>query len=270
MTTPERPVSTSSLAAILQAGRWRLTDWHAEPTPLLYVVNRGQGRVSVCGKTRGFSGPCHLYVPARATTRFEFPTPVFGHRVAFGPGFDGQLPDTPVLLRATTTQTQGEITWLLGQIEGEADAATKDADVAIAAYGTLLALAVTRLHQRECAAEWSQSKAETIVAGFTALIERDIAAAPESPPSVAAYAARLGITPTHLTRVCQTVTELGASTLVQDRLLAEARRRLADTPAPVHQIAQSLGYGSAAYFARSFGARMGQTPTAARRMLRAE
>jgi AraC-like DNA-binding protein len=268
MMRPDCPVLTKSLAGVMQAGRWRLTDWHAADQPLLFAISRGQGRVSVCGKTRGFSGPCYLFVPARATTRFEFPTPVFGTRVTFAARFDPHLPDTPVLLRATTTQTQGEVTWLLSQIDAEAGTASDDAEVAIAAYGTLLALAITRLHQREGAVDWSRSRAEILVAGFTGLIETDIATRPGATPSVAGHAAQLGITPTHLTRVCQEVTGLGASSLMQERLLAEARRRLADTPAPVHQIAQALGYGSAAYFARSFGARMGQTPTAARRALR--
>lgn len=264
------PVATISLVSLLQAGRWRLTDWHAEADPQLYAITRGQGRVSVFGKTRGFSGPCYLYLPHHATTRFEFPTPVYGHRVSFGRGHEAQLPDTAVLLRATTTQTQGEITWLVSQIEAEAAMASDDAEVAITAYGTLLALAITRLHQSEGAVEWCRSKAETIVAGFTALLERDIVAGPSDTPSVATYASRLGITATHLTRVCQSVAGLSASALLQERLLAEARRRLADTPAPVHQIADALGYGSAAYFARSFGARMGQTPSAARRSLRTQ
>lgn len=262
------PVTTVSLASLLQAGRWRLTDWHAETNPHLYAITRGQGRVSVFGKTRGFSGPCYLFLPPQATTRFEFPTPAYGHRVSFGTAHEAQLPDTAVLLRATTTQTQGEITWLVGQIEAETAMASEDAEVAIAAYGTLLALAITRLHQSEGAVEWSRTKAETIVAGFTALLERDIVAGPADTPSVASYANRLGITATHLTRVCQSVAGLGASALLQERLLAEGRRRLADTPTPVHQIADALGYGSAAYFARSFGVRMGQSPSAARKELR--
>lgn len=270
MTEASDPVSITPLAAILTSGRWRLTDLHAEPRPVLYGLSKGQGRVFVSGKQRGFSGPCFLYLPAGCTTRFDFPTQVFGQRIGFADGFEPHLPATAVLLRSLSGPTLAELTHLVTRIESEAQSPAEGTQTAIAAYGTLLALMVNRLHLADGAPEWCQTKAESIVAGFTALIETDLATpSPTPPPSVSGYAARLGITPTHLTRVCQSVSGLGASALLQSRLLSEARRRLADTPLPVHQIADALGYGSAAYFARSFGAHTGQTPSAARRALRA-
>lgn len=270
MTEASDPVSITPLAAILTSGRWRLTDLHADPRPMLYGLSKGQGRVFVSGKQRGFSGPCFLFVPAGCTTRFDFPTQIFGQQICFGAGFEAHLPGTAVLLRSLSGPTLAEMTHFVTRIESESQSRISGAETAMSAYGTLLALTVTRLHLAEGAPDWCQSKAESIVAGFTALIETDLAAArPSAPPSVAGYAARLGITPTHLTRVCRSVSGLGASGLLQSRLLSEGRRRLADTPLPVHQIADALGYGSAAYFARSFGAHMGQTPSAARRALRA-
>ena len=56
-----------------------------------------------------------------------------------------------------------------------------------------------------------------------------------------------------------------APALLHDRQLFEARRMLSETKIPVQDIAQALGFGSAAYFSRSFQARTGKTPTAFRR-----
>ena len=53
--------------------------------------------------------------------------------------------------------------------------------------------------------------------------------------------------------------------LLQERVLFEARKLLAETRAPVKSIAESLGFRSPAYFTRAFQHRTGQTPTAFRR-----
>ena len=79
------------------------------------------------------------------------------------------------------------------------------------------------------------------------------------------YARELGVTPTHLSRVCRETCGRPASALLHDRQLFEARRLLAETKIPVQDIAEALGFGSAAYFSRSFQARTGKTPTAFRR-----
>lgn len=268
MTAPDLPVSVTPLAAILQRGRWRLTDLHADPNPALYVFTRGQGRVFVDGKTRGLTGPCYLYIPARATTRFAFPVQVFGTRLSLAPDIAAALPQTAFLLRNPTGAVQADLAWMLARIEMEGRAGTEDAPAALTACGTLLALEIARLHRQDGAPLWASSKSERLVAEFMGLIEADLSDRPAAQPSVAGYADRLGITPTHLTRVCQSVAGTGASALLQDRLLSEARWRLADTPSPVHQIANALGYGSAAYFARSYGAKMGQPPSADRLALR--
>ena len=54
-------------------------------------------------------------------------------------------------------------------------------------------------------------------------------------------------------------------TLLQERRLYEARRLLSETRAPIKQIAETLGFASAAYFARAFQHKTGKTPSAFRR-----
>ncbi len=82
---------------------------------------------------------------------------------------------------------------------------------------------------------------------------------------MAHFARLLGVTPTHLSRCCNETCGRPAHALLSDRVLYEARMMLKETTRPIHEIAAELGYGSAAYFTRSFQKATGRTPTAFRR-----
>lgn len=254
----------ASLAAIQSGGKWRLASLHAEAAPVLYSLTRGQGRVILSGRTRGLNAPCYLYVPAQHALRFEFSGAISGTKLRIDPTAVSDLPTEPRLLRGLSAQDQRTIAHHLGQIEEERAGAGIAAERAIAAHANLLSVAMERAHAAAGAPAWCDTKSQRIVERFMALIEDDIAEGALDGPSVADYAARLGITATHLTRVCQAETGQGASSYLQDRLLSEARRRLKETKQPVRIIAKDLGYRSAAYFTRAYGARIGQTPSATR------
>ena len=83
--------------------------------------------------------------------------------------------------------------------------------------------------------------------------------------SVADYAARIGVTPTHLTRVCRAASGRSAHALLTSRRLFEAQRRLADGCEPVADVARASGFGSPAYFARAFRKATGHSPSDFRR-----
>jgi AraC family transcriptional activator of pobA len=79
------------------------------------------------------------------------------------------------------------------------------------------------------------------------------------------YAAELGITPTHLSRVCREIVGKPASALIQDRVVQEAMRNLAYTSIAVHEIAEALGFVDPAHFSRFFTQHVGRTPSVFRR-----
>ncbi|MDO9525330.1 MAG: helix-turn-helix transcriptional regulator, partial [Gemmobacter sp.] len=78
-------------------------------------------------------------------------------------------------------------------------------------------------------------------------------------------AASLGVTPTHLSRVCRLTTGRSAKAILADRVIFEARRMLSETRLPVGTVATQLGFTSPAYFTRAFQHHTGQTPTDFRR-----
>jgi AraC-like DNA-binding protein len=71
----------------------------------------------------------------------------------------------------------------------------------------------------------------------------------------------LQVTPTHLSRVCREASGRPAHALLVERIMSEARRLLIDTDMPAREIAETLGFSSAAYFTRAFHQATARTPT---------
>lgn len=78
--------------------------------------------------------------------------------------------------------------------------------------------------------------------------------------AVTDYANALGITPTHLSRVARSAVGQGASRVIADRVIREARRNLVFTNLPVSTIAYALGFSDPAYFSRFFARATGMSP----------
>ncbi len=83
--------------------------------------------------------------------------------------------------------------------------------------------------------------------------------------SLGFYAERLGVSETHLNRICRAALGRSALGLIHERILAEAQRDLAFTTMGVAEIAHSLGFEDPAYFSRFFARRAGASPRAYRR-----
>jgi AraC-like DNA-binding protein len=79
--------------------------------------------------------------------------------------------------------------------------------------------------------------------------------------SVPEYAARLRVGRARLARTTQRLLGKSPATLIQDRVVAEARRLVAHTDLRLGQVADDLGFPSQAYFCRVFRQATGFAPT---------
>jgi len=91
---------------------------------------------------------------------------------------------------------------------------------------------------------------------FTDLIEAHF----KDPGGVAGYARDLGITANHLNAVCRQAVDKSALTLIHERQILEAKRRLVYSALTISQIADELGFSDPAYFSRFFKRLTGTTP----------
>ena len=242
------------------AMRWRNESMRSHPTGRLIMVTKGQGRVNVAGLTSGYGPNNMIYLPPQTMYALDLSPTTHGHILTL-PDSDA-WPDRPVHLRLLDVWHQKEAVQYLEKIEKELQSIGDDKAAHL--WAGLLAIFVTRQADAQIATASDNrrdSAAARLVARYTALIARDF----QLDRGVASFARELDVTPTHLARVCQQIAGRSALALLNDRIHYEACVLLRDTDRPVHEIAQILGFASAAYFTRSFHEKTGQTPTAFRR-----
>ena len=258
--TTESRFRVVPLPRFAQGGRWRTEAMRSYSQPVLLWFTRGQGRVTVAGNTRGYGAHNAIFLPAGTMHGFEISGQVFGSVVYFPKDADLSLPVEPLHLRFREAQVQAELTALIENLQREADRDLPGQERAMLFHGGLLSVWLERQLAVQPESELKTDRTRRLTAAYTALVERDY----HTGKTVIDYAGELGVTPTHLSRVCNTACGRPASAILADRKSFEARRLLRETKTPVKDIAQSLGFASAAYFTRAFQKNTGQTPSAFR------
>lgn len=263
---PDTPsqLRLTPISRLAAGGRWRVEAMRAHREPVLLWFTQGQGRITVAGTTRAYGPNQTVFIPAGVMHGFEIAPRVQGTVVFFGRSHGLTLPTTPKFLRPRDPISQKELIATLESIQRELETKRPGAQQAAKHHLGLLGVWLDRQLERERAFEPMLTRpvaAQRLVARFASLLERDF----RSNPSVADYATALGVTPTHLTRVCRSTCGKGAHQLLEERILFEARRLLAETRMPIKDVADALGYNSPGYFTRSFQKSAGMTPSAFRK-----
>ena len=250
-----------------------LHDWEFRPhrharLHQFLVIERGGGRGTFEGARVDLADRCLVNVPTGAV-----------HAWAFHPGTQGwvvtvasELLDQwlaegeglrPLLARPAQLAANAEIVAMIralfASFEGRDFARAHVLRAQVALLAGLVARAIAAQGPAATAAETGLQRR------FEALIEAHFT---EHLP-VAAYAARLAVTPTHLSRVMRAATGRPASAAIAERLIREARRNLAYSNLTISQIAYALGYNDPAHFSRVFSRATGQSPRAFRQRIEA-
>jgi AraC-like DNA-binding protein len=237
-------------------GAWKLEMLHSSPRHRLYWITRGQGRITVNGITRGYGPNTAVFVPARGQLALELPAQTQGLELCLPPDASLGLPGDALHLRVSNIEAQASLTSHLEKIEREIAAQAPAMERALTAYSLLVSAWITReltRHDGSVLREKSHRLAELFAERMEAQFRTG--------RGVADYAAQLQVTPTHLSRVCREASGRPAHALLVERIMSEARRLLIDTDMPAREIAEHLGFSSAAYFTRAFAQATGQTPS---------
>lgn len=251
----------TSLAQLTQDGAWRLALAHDRPEHLLIWITKGQGLALINGVRRGVSVNNVLFAPAGSLFFLAMGRQVMGQAVLAPPDCAPNFPDVAAQLRSRDVSAQAELAGLFEALNREQDNAAYDHQVAMAAYVALLSIWLRRQMRNAPDPAAADDASSRLTNAYCARLAAQV----DSGANVAAHAAALNVTPTHLTRVCKAKIGVTAADLLADRQTHAARRMLADTNLPVQDIARQLGFGSAAYFSRFIQRHTGQPPTALRR-----
>ena len=263
---PDTPsqLRLTPISRLAAGGRWRVEAMRSLREPVLLWFTQGQGRITVAGSTRAYGPNNAVFIPPGVMHGFEIAPRVQGTVVFFGRNHGLDLPTTPHFLRPRDPISQKELIATLEAIQRELESARSGSQKAAQHHLGLLGVWMDRQLERERAFETMPQRpgaGQRLAARYASLLERDF----RSNRAVADYAEALGVTPTHLTRVCRTACGKGAHQLLEDRLLFEARRLLTETRLPVKDVAEMLGFNSAGYFTRAFQKTAGVTPSAFRK-----
>ncbi|EBA11014.1 transcriptional regulator, AraC family protein [Roseobacter sp. CCS2] len=261
MMTPQEPaLALATVSYCGPAARWRTEAMRSHATGRLIHITKGQGRITVAGLTNGYGPNNLIYIPPHTMFGIEVGPTVFGQTLTL-PDVTG-WPDTPFHLRLLDVDPQKELVTLIEAIERELQP-NGDLRAANCHFGLLSIFVERQLGNRDPAQADArrQTAAARLVAKYTGMIAKDV----RSDRSVASYATALGVTPTHLTRSCRKTCGRSALSLLNDRVYFEACTLLRDTQIPIQDIALRLGFGSPAYFTRSFQEKSGQAPRDFRR-----
>lgn len=249
------------LQRLAAQGRWRVEAMRSLSEPSLIYIQKGMGRITVSGVTRGYTANNVIFIPAGVMHGFEVGQNVAGTAVFFGRGCTLSLPETSHHLRLRDTTAQSELSILFEMITRESESVKAANDRATYHYLGLLTVWLERQVLQAAPDAVRPDAAHRLVARFADVMEQQF----RSGVGIAELAAELGVTPTHLTRCCRAASGRTAIELLQDRRLFEARKLLSETKMPVGQIGEALGFTSPAYFTRAFQNQTGQSPSAFRR-----
>lgn len=261
MSTPSGGIRLTPIPRLAQGGRWRVEAMRSYSSDVLLWFTRGQGRITVSGNTRGYGAHNAIYIPAGTMHGFSMNTSGYGIAVFLHPNLKLGMPDRHLHLRVRDAMPQAELNNILDNLQRELESNAPESNRAALFHAGLLSVWLTRTAASTASDMIIRDKSTKILARYTELVEQGY----KTGRGIGDYASALGITPTHLTRICKQSCGKSASGLLSDRLMFEARKLLKDTQLPVQNVSEQLGFKSAAYFSRVFHNQTGMTPSAFRK-----
>ncbi len=229
----------------------------------LLSLTGGRGEVVLDGKPHKLKPHALVVVPALTVHSYTFSRNVAGVVVTMMErdvaGLGIEPPSAQVLPGDASLATA------LAGLLAEADHPAAQHDLAMRAHLTLLLLALSRASRHRAFGAPDTDRARLHAQAFRHLVDRQF----RTTRRVGDYASAIGVSPTHLNRICRQ--ELGASSLaiIERRIALEARRQLLFSSLTIKQIGADLGYDDPAYFTRFVTRTLGASPAAIRREGRA-
>ncbi len=235
------------------------------------LLMRGSVSATLDGITTRFEAPFAMMVSPGVVHGFAYDRDSAGHQMTLPTAaLRSYFAHAPALLQALnqpimvdrvamgSTAPAGENLFaaLAGEFHGHQPGRTE----ALHGQAILLALWFLRCQAATRAQPRQQALRDTLLQRFKMLLEQHV----RQQQRLGFYAAKLGVTPDHLSRVCRATTGTSALDVLHERLILEARRLLAYTPNPVSAVAYEMGFDDPAYFSRFFSKLAGQSPSAYR------
>ncbi|MFD1254184.1 Arabinose operon regulatory protein [Devosia equisanguinis] len=157
----------------------------------------------------------------------------------------------------------GVVREAMARLVDEADHPGERHDLAMRAHLSLLLLALHRAHSQAVASEIPPDRTRLHAAAFRQLVDERF----RSSRRITDYAETLGVSPTHLNRICRQALGASALAIIERRIALEARRQLLFSTLSIKEIGAELGYDDPAYFTRFVTRMLGMSPAKFRQQM---
>ncbi len=248
-----------SIQSRSQPHGYRIAPHRHEQFFQVLVLTRGSGEVTLDGIDHALAPSMVVVVPAQTVHGFAFSEDVDGLVLTLMQQ-DIRTIDLQVPPAMVVTQQTRRLCAAARNLVDEARIAGPAHDAAMRALLTLLVIEIHRSRQ-DRRDDATPDRAFGVAQRFRDLVEERF----RDSRRIGDYAAALGISPTHLNRICRRVAGTTALQLIERRVALEARRMLAFSSLSIKQIGSDLGYEDPAYFTRFITRVLGAPPSAFRR-----
>jgi len=260
-----------TIPARSQGHNWRIRTHRHHDLHQFFWIEAGGGCAQIEGMNYDLSSQCAIIIPPFTIHSFTFEPETTGFVASLPTATLDRVFVDDVALRTSLEHPAVLATQPLDHDWGGCvDMVMKRADdefrghevgrrTALLAHATLISLCFVRLMSEEANASTQATKDNRAI-----LVRRylkQIEARFQTQRPLSAYAQELGVSTSHLSRVCRDVLGYSALTLLHNRILLEAKRKLAYTSLTVSEVAFALGFSDPAYFSRFFAAKMGKSPS---------
>lgn len=256
--------------------RTRLHDWEIAPHRhdsffQLFHLTAGHGEIVGLDAVRRLDAPCAIFIPPGEVHGFRFSRDIdglvitaLGDRLRTIAAADRRIAEFCARLRivalagddADAGFAAGCVRRLHEELHGRAAGRMLLLEPLMTGAVVALARAGSAATDDAAPADRDRRRAEALATMVAAHFR-------EHRP-VRFYADAIGVSATHLNRLCRAATGFSVQGLATLHLMEAARRDLVFTPTPIQSIAYSLGFSDPAYFNRFFRRQAGQTPGAFR------
>ncbi len=254
-------VRITPIGNLVHSGSWATDMLHSHDFHRLIWVTRGQGPLVLNAAQLSYLPYSVTFIPAGLTHSFVVKPGVFGIAIDIPAHANLDMPQDAFSLRLRDVSEQRRFSALVDTLQTELNrpADPKVADLNVRALrhqaGLMGVWIERRMRSRPQPAKASPSN--RLVQKFLHLIELRLGLG----DNIAGYSALLEVTPTHLTRCCRKSLGKSALEVLNERVHHAARMLLLTTDIPVKDIANQLGFASAAYFTRAFQNTVQETPS---------
>lgn len=252
-------VRVATIAQLMSGTGGSMALMHVQTENLLLWTTRGQGVVNLHGERKGFGTHNAIFVPAGEIWSIEIGRQTLGQVAIVPNSVASAFPSESQLLRIQDGLAQSEVTGLIEDMRREIIQDRDFVDQALASQSSLLAIWLRRQMQQLPAAP-KRKAAARLVRRFCDQAAAQFAAG----KTMADFAEALGVTPTHLTRVCRQCAGMTAADILVQCIVYAAQEKLEQEKMSFKEISEALGFASAAYFTRFVQQHCGATPTTIR------